>query len=76
MRSIRSELLDRVLPLGEAYLRWSIKHYLEHYHRERNHQGLAGALIDPEPGVGKNTGRIVRRMRVGGLLSYHYREAG
>ncbi|MBI3725003.1 IS3 family transposase [bacterium] len=75
IRSIRQELLDRIVPLGEGHLRWAIKNYLAHYHAERNHQGLESRIIEPEPGVPSHEGRIVRRRRVGGMLSYYYREA-
>jgi hypothetical protein len=45
-----------------------------HYHRERNHQGLANQLID---GVENShqSGPVRRRQRIGGLLSYYYRAA-
>jgi putative transposase len=46
VRSIKQECLNRVIPLGERHLRQTIAAYLEHYHRERNHQGLDNALID------------------------------
>jgi hypothetical protein len=38
--SIKSECLDRIVPLGEGHLRRAIGEYLAHYHGERNHQGL------------------------------------
>ena len=47
VRSIKHECLNRVIPLGERHLRRTIAEYVEHYHRERNHQGLANELIDP-----------------------------
>ena len=75
MRSIRSECLSRVILFGEASLRYAVKRYVAHYHHERNHQGLDGRLIEPEPGVGAAEGPIVRRMRLGGLLNYYYRIA-
>ena len=43
--SIKSECLDRIVPLGEAHLRRAIREYLVHYHGERNHQGLANVLV-------------------------------
>ena len=49
--------------------------HLTHYHIERNHQGLDNRLIAPEGAVGYQTGRVVRRERLGGLLSYYHREA-
>ena len=44
--SIKSECLERLVPLGERHLRLAIAEYIRHYHLERNHQGLANALID------------------------------
>jgi putative transposase len=76
IRSLREECLSRVIPLGEKHLRRTIASYAEHYHLERNHQGLGNRLIDP---IAANTnsgeGRIRRRQRVGGLLSYYHRAA-
>ena len=38
--SIKSECLERMVLLGETHLRTAALQYLEHYHRERPHQGL------------------------------------
>jgi putative transposase len=75
VRSITEEALGRMIFLGEDSLRYAIEHYLAHYHSERNHQGLDNQLIAPEPTVGAPTGKVRRRERLGGLLSYYYREA-
>ena len=74
--SVKSECLDRVIPLGERHLRHLLAESVEHYHRERNHQGLGNELIEPTP-ANTNAGEgVVRRgARLGGLLSYYYREA-
>jgi hypothetical protein len=61
--------------LGERSLYHVIHEYLTHYHTERNHQGLDNRLIAPEGEVGCQTGHVVRRERLGGLLSYYHREA-
>jgi hypothetical protein len=61
--------------IGGSSLRYAIHHYLMHYHQERNHQGLDNQLIAPESEVGASTGKVTRRERLGGLLSYYYREA-
>jgi hypothetical protein len=45
VRSIKQECLNRVIPFGDRHLRRLIAEYVEHYHRERNHQGLANELI-------------------------------
>ena len=44
----------------------------EHYHSERNHQGLDNEIIDPEFG---SDGEGNCRERLGGLLRYYYRDA-
>ena len=74
VRSIKDECLSRVIPFGERHLRRTIAEYVEHYHRERNHQGLANELIDGAPAI-STVGRIRRRPRLGGLLNYYDRAA-
>ena len=46
VRSVKEECLNRVVPLGEWHLRRILREFTTHYHRERNHQGLANELID------------------------------
>jgi hypothetical protein len=75
VRSIKEECLNRVIPFGERHLRRTIAEYVEHYHRERNHQGLANELIESASAVEDNIGRIRRRQRLGGLLNYYCRAA-
>jgi hypothetical protein len=75
VRSIKEEALSRMIFIGEGSLCYAIHHYMAHYHSERNHQGLENQLIAPEPEVGGQTGQVVRREHLGGLLSYYYREA-
>ena len=60
---------------GEASLRRTIDSYLIHYHRERNHQGLGNQLTEPDVSVGRHTGEISCRARLGGMLKYYYRQA-
>jgi len=48
---------------------------MQHYHAERNHQGLGGRIIDADEKVGRNDGVVKKRSRLGGFLSYYYREA-
>jgi hypothetical protein len=52
-----------------------IQQYLAHYHTERNHQGLNNHLITQKEGVSSQTGPVVRRERLGGLLRYYHHEA-
>ena len=70
VRSVRSECLSRVIPLGERHLRHLLTEYLIHYHQERNHQGLDNGIIAPEPvDANPGLGIVRRRERIGGLLS-------
>ena len=74
VRSIKEECLDRLVVLGAAHLRRTLVAFTEHYHRERNHQGLQDQLIRPPP-TGPPHGAIRCRRRLGGLLRYYYRAA-
>jgi putative transposase len=74
--SIKSECLSRVILFGERSLENAIAQYLDHYHQERNHQGLDNVIPFPKTAeVPSNTGPIQRRDRLGGLLKFYYREA-
>ena len=71
--SIKSECLDRIIIFGEGHLRRVIGEYVEHYHQERNHQGLENELI--KPSKEKGGGALERCERLGGMLNYYYRRA-
>ena len=75
MRSIKEECLLQMIFFGEKMLRTAIRRFLEHYHAERNHQGLGNQLIHPAEGVGLSQGEVQCRERIGGLLRYYYRDA-
>ena len=75
MRSLKSECLNKMIFFGESSVRRAVKSYLEHYHTERNHQGLCNQLINPEDGVGTVAGKIECRERLGGMLKYYHRAA-
>ena len=74
VRSIKHECLNRVIPFGEHHLRRTIAEFVEHYHRERNHQGLDNELIAAAVPLVSGR-RIRRRQRLGGLLNYYARAA-
>ncbi len=73
--SIKSECLDRIVPLGERDLSRAVSEYVAHYHQERNHQGLDNALIAGSAAVFAGCGAVICRGRMGGLLNYYRREA-
>ena len=70
VRSIKSECLAQIIPLGERHLRHAVKEYTEHYHVERNHQGLGNRLIEKPQGVVDMNSAVVRHERLGGVLNY------
>jgi hypothetical protein len=47
--------------------------YTEHYHLERNHQGLGNELI--ERPTEEADGEVECRERLGGVLNYYHRRA-
>src|SRR5262245_62409791 len=75
VRSIKEECLDRVVPLGEDHVRLLAREYIEHYHRERNHQGLDNRLLQQPPLPRRAATHVRRRDRLGGLLNFYHREA-
>jgi transposase InsO family protein len=48
VRTIKESCLERMILFGEGSLRKAIHEFVEHYHRERNHQGLDNRLIIQE----------------------------
>ena len=74
VRSIKHECLNRLIPFGERHLRRTIAEYIEHYHCERNHQGIENELIEGAP-ARDHVSRIRCRPRLGGLLNYYARAA-
>jgi hypothetical protein len=67
--------LERVILFGEGSLRKATHEFSQHYHHERNHQGLGNRLIMREESCAGSTGEIQRRQRLGGMLNYYYRRA-
>jgi transposase InsO family protein len=47
IRTITASCLERLVLVGEGSLRRAIREFVEHYHHERNHQGLGNQLILP-----------------------------
>ena len=76
--SIKSECSSKLVPLGENHLRRAVSEYMEHYHRERNHQRVGNRLLTAgEPAVRPANGNasVERRERLGGLLNFYHRPA-
>jgi len=76
VRSIKSECLSKMIFVGEAMLRRALREFVAHYHSERPHQGRSNDIIKPDPASMPAEGRVIRRERLGGLLSYYHRRVG
>jgi putative transposase len=75
VRSIKSECLAQIIPLGESHLRKAVKEYTEHYPIERNPQGLGNELIQEPSGEPNLYDAVECQERLGGILKYYYRRA-
>jgi len=76
VRSVKEEVLSRLILFGEDALRKVLKEYGTHYHQERHHQGKGNELLLPRARKeGWGTNPICSRERLGGLLKYYHREA-
>jgi hypothetical protein len=61
--------------VGQASLRRAVREYVEHYHRERNHQGLENRLLHAPTLVRADSGPIGCHARLGGTLNFYHRKA-
>ena len=79
--TLRRELLDRVLILGEAHLRAVLAEYQVHYNTARPHQGIAQHVPDGKHDGGHLTVAdfdrrpILRKPILGGLINEYSRAA-
>ena len=79
--TLRRELLDRVLILGEQHLQAVLTEYQAHYNTARPHQGIAQRVPDSEHGGGHPTiadldrERIHRKPVLSGLINEYTRAA-
>jgi hypothetical protein len=69
------ECLAQIIPLGERHLTHAVKEYTEHYHLERNHQGLDNRLIEKARRVVYMDLDVERHERLNGVLNYYERRA-
>ncbi len=75
VRSIKEECLGRMIFFGERSLRRVVNEYVEHYHAERNHQGVGNNLLFPNDLTAANDESIQCQERLGGMLKYYFRAA-
>ena len=75
VRTIKESCLDQLILVGERSLRNAVHEFVEHYHHERNHQGMSNRLLFPVERTARGDGPIACRARLGGLLKYYDRPA-
>jgi putative transposase len=75
VKTIKEGCLERMIFFGEDSLRNAVRQFVEHYHMERNHQGVGNELIVPIKTTQETAGPVQRRQRLGGLLNYYHRQA-
>ena len=79
--TLRRELLDRVLIVGETHLRAVLAEYQEHYNGARPHQGIDQRTPDGDPDSFHGTPaeldsrRICRKPVLNGLINEYQRAA-
>jgi putative transposase len=74
VESVKSECLSRIVPLSEQHLQAAVHAFADHYHEERPHQGLSNELIAPKT-TSRGPGPVRCRERLGGVLTFYYRDA-
>ena len=78
-RKLKNERINSILvngKFGESSLRYVVNEYVEHYHKERCHQGLGNVIPLPNGSPANDReGPIECQERLGGLLKYYRRKA-
>jgi transposase InsO family protein len=74
VRTIQDECLSKMIFVGEGMLHRALCEFVAHYHEERNHQGVGNRLLRPRTEDLGADGPVVRRERLGGMLSYYHRK--
>jgi transposase InsO family protein len=75
VRTIKESCLEQLILVGERSLRNVIHEFVQHYHHERNHQGMNNRLLFPVERTARGNGPIACRARLGGLLKFYDRPA-
>jgi hypothetical protein len=73
--TFKESCLDRMILMGESSLHRAALQFVQHFHAERNHQGLEKKIIQPEFAVFPSQDDVCCRKGLGWLLRYYYPEA-
>jgi transposase InsO family protein len=76
VRSVKEEVLARLILFGERALQRALTEYVVHYHAERPHQGKGNVVLLPVPDQPRQrAGPLQCRERLGGVLKYYHEAA-
>jgi hypothetical protein len=72
VRTVREEILDKILVINQAHLRRVLMEFLDYYNKRRPHQGLdqQSPIERPEP---LTKGLIRKRQILGGIINDYFR---
>jgi putative transposase len=79
VQTIEADCLDHFVAFGLGHLQHLVREFVQHYNRERPHQGVGNCPLpevgcDSPPTLQFPSGEVVCEERLGGLLK-HYRRA-
>ena len=72
--SLRRDCLDHVIAINERQLRCVIRSYVDYYHEDRTHLGLAKDAPKERPIEKRKMGEVVAIPRLGGLHHRYSRD--
>jgi putative transposase len=76
VRSVKEEVLSKLILFGERALHHALTQYTTHFHHERSHQGIGNVILFPTRRSNQDhVGPIHCHERLGGMLKYYAREA-
>jgi transposase InsO family protein len=76
VRSVKEEVLSRLILFGERSLRHALKENTTHFHEERPHQGIGNVIPFPKSrSTQDREGPVQCHERLGGMLKYYEKQA-
>jgi len=75
IRSLKENLLRKCLFTSESALRLALADFQIYFNHERPHQGIDNRTVLGNSDVPQSTGKVVRILRVGGLINHYERVA-
>ena len=75
VRSIKSECLNRIIPIGKKHLWRAVDAYVQHDNHDRPHQGMDNLVLDPSFEPSEPVGKVVCDEQLGGLIRAYRRAA-